>query len=214
MSISLDGSEIFKIILIGESGVGKTSIISQFVDHDFQREQRATTGGTFSTKSIKCSNGKILNYEIWDTAGQERYRAITTMFYKDSNAVILVYDITRNDSFDELKSYWIEQVKEKANNVILAIAANKYDLIESEKVDEDEARNFAKEINAIFATTSAKNRSGIDDLFLKIAKKYTGLDAELIEDENSNELSEIRDVMQNSVTLKKPSKKKAKKSCC
>ena len=214
MSISLDGSEIFKIILIGESGVGKTSIISQFVDHDFQREQRATTGGTFSTKSIKCSNGKILNYEIWDTAGQERYRAITTMFYKDSNAVILVYDITRNDSFNELKSYWIEQVKEKANNVILAIAANKYDLIESEKVDEDEARNFAKEVNAIFATTSAKNRSGIDDLFIKIAKKYTGLDAELIEDENSNELSEIRDVRQNSVSLKKPSKQKVKKSCC
>ena len=214
MTTCLDGSEIFKIILVGESGVGKTSIISQFVEHNFQESQGSTTGGTFSSKTVKCSNGKILNYEIWDTAGQEKYRSITTMFYKDSNAVILVYDITRADSFNELKTYWIEQVKEKADNVILGIAANKYDLIDNERVDEEDARNFAKEINAIFVTTSAKNSSGIDDLFIKIAKKYTGFDAELINDANSNELYEFRDIRKNSVRLNKNLHKNTKNKCC
>ena len=214
MTTCLDGSEIFKIILVGESGVGKTSIISQFVEHNFQESQGSTTGGTFSSKTVKCSNGKILNYEIWDTAGQERYRAITKMFYKDANAVILVYDITRNDSFVELKNYWIEQVKEKANNVILGVAANKYDLIDKENVDEDEARNFAKEIDAIFATTSAKSSSGIDDLFIQIAKKYTGCDAELIDDENINELSDFRDIRKNTILLTKESQNKMKGKCC
>ena len=107
-----EGIESFKVVLVGESGVGKTSIITQFIDQTFQEDQQSTTGGTFSTKSVICDNTKILKFEIWDTAGQERYRALTKMFYKDANAAVLVYDITRKDSFEELQNYWAQQIKE------------------------------------------------------------------------------------------------------
>ena len=97
--------ESFKVVLVGESGVGKTSIITQFIDQTFQEDIQSTTGGTFSTKSVVCDGGKILKFEIWDTAGQEKYRSLTTMFYKDANAAVMVYDVTRKDSYDEIKNY-------------------------------------------------------------------------------------------------------------
>jgi Ras-related protein Rab-22 len=165
----------FKVVLVGESGVGKTSIITKFIDETFQEDQQSTTGGTFSTKSVICDGGKILKFEIWDTAGQERYRALTKMFYKDANAAIMVYDITRKDSFEELKNYWSEQIKESSpEGIILVIAANKSDLFEHEAIDESIAREFAQQIGAFYIATSAKNSDGINNLFEEIAKKYTG----------------------------------------
>ena len=167
--------ESFKVVLVGESGVGKTSMITQFIDQIFQEDQQSTTGGTFSTKDVICDGSKILRFEIWDTAGQEKYRSLTTMFYKDANAAVMVYDVTRAESFEELKNYWAKQIKENSpENIILVIAANKSDLIEQEQVDEGEARNFAKELSAIFISTSAKSSEGINSLFEEIAKKYTG----------------------------------------
>ena len=167
--------ESFKVVLVGESGVGKTSMITQFIDQIFQEDQQSTTGGTFSTKDVICDRSKILRFEIWDTAGQEKYRSLTTMFYKDANAAVMVYDVTRAESFEELKNYWAKQIKENSpEKIILVIAANKSDLIEQEQVDEGEARNFAKELNAIFISTSAKSSEGINSLFEEIAKKYTG----------------------------------------
>ena len=167
--------ESFKVVLVGESGVGKTSIITQFIDQTFQEDIQSTTGGTFSTKSVVCDGGKVLKFEIWDTAGQEKYRSLTTMFYKDANAAVMVYDVTRKESFEELKNYWSGQIRDSSpENIILAIAGNKSDLIEHEVVDEGEARDFAKELGAIFVSTSAKNSEGINNLFEEIAKKYTG----------------------------------------
>ena len=208
--------ETLKIVLIGESGVGKTSIISQFIDQVFQDDQQSTIGGTFSTKTVKCGNGKILKLEIWDTAGQERYRSVTKMFYKDANAAILVYDITNPFSFEELQKYWILQVKESSpEDIILAVVANKSDLIENERVDEGEARKFAKDLNALFAQTSAKKTSGINDLFIEISKKYTGSDSATIIEEN-DEVEEYRKIRKESVKITKESQKKdtKKKGCC
>ena len=208
--------ETLKIVLIGESGVGKTSIISQFIDQIFQNDQQSTIGGTFSTKTIKCGNGKILKLEIWDTAGQERYRSVTKMFYKDANAAILVYDITNKFSFEELQKYWIEQVKESSpRNIILAIVANKSDLIEHEQVDEGEARQFAKDNDALFAVTSAKQTSTVESLFLDIAKKYTGTDSALTLEEK-DEIEEFRKIRKESVKITKETQKKEqkKKGCC
>ena len=97
------------------------------------------------------------------------------MYYKDAKAVILVYDITRVNTFEEIKNFWAKQSKEFCKeNIILIIAANKSDLIEREETDEEEVRNYAKEINAIFVSTSAKCNEGINELFEEIAKKYTG----------------------------------------
>ena len=134
--------EILKIVLIGESSVGKTTIISQFIDKIFLEELNITYGGSFSSKSVKCEDlNKTINLELWDTAGQERYRSVTKMFYKDADIVLLVYDITCKQSFEELKNYWMEQVIESSlKEAMLVIVANKSDLIEREQVEEEEAR--------------------------------------------------------------------------
>ena len=217
-----------KIVLIGEAGVGKTSIISQFTDQIFQEDLQASTGGTFCSKSLKLDNGKTIKFEIWDTAGQERYRSLTKLFYKDSNAAILVYDITRQDSFDEIKSYWAKQITNEATNskIILVIDANKSDLTEKEEVDESEARKFAEELGAIFCSTSAKSSIGINDLFFEIAKKFMGNnEIKVKKEKESNQLdekdAELDDEMFKKVDTKKITKEKTysenkatKKGCC
>ena len=218
--------EIFKVVLLGESGVGKTSIISQFVDQTYQEDLQTSTGGTFSSKTFIYGNNQLLKFEIWDTAGQERYRALTTIFYKEANAAILVYDITRVDSFEQLQEYWVKQIQESApENIITVICGNKSDLINQEKVDEEKAREYAKEIGALFCLTSAKNAYGINDLFIQIAKKYTG--EENINIKNDNDEDEgmynsmpAKNINQKreTVTLKKENnkdkKEKKKKKCC
>ena len=207
--------ESLKIVLIGESGVGKTSIISQFIDHVFQDDQQSTIGCTFSTKAIECNNGKILKFEIWDTAGQERYRSVTKMFYKDAAAVILVYDITNKYSFEQLQKYWVPQVLDNSpKNSILAMMANKSDLIEKEQVDEEEARNYAKEINALFVSTSAKNNFGVCDLFIDIAKKYSGADSanSIEENEDTDEYKKIRAESVKVMKLSQTTNKR--RNCC
>ena len=207
--------EILKIVLVGESGVGKTSIITQYIDNIFQKDQQSTIGGTFSTKTVKCGNGKILKLEIWDTAGQERYRSVTKLFYKDANAAILVYDITNKFSFEEIQNYWFGQVKDSApENIIIAIVANKLDLYENEQVDETIARKYAQDNNALFACTSAKNTSGIEDLFIEIAKIYSGSDSALTIQEK-DQAEEYKKIRKESVRItREEMKNNKKKGCC
>ena len=215
-----DNSQIeqFKVVLLGESGVGKTSIISQFTKSTFKDDFETSTGGSFSSKLFTYNDGKILKFEIWDTAGQERYRALTKMFYKETNAVILVYDITRKKSFEELQKYWIEQIKECApENIILAIVANKSDLCENEEVDEEIARSYAQELNALFCTTSAKSSFGINDLFLQIAKKHTGAENIKIKDDIDEEHQDKEEINKNGtmkITKEKTIKKGRRRKCC
>ena len=168
--------EYCKIILVGESGVGKTSIINQFTTHQFSRDIMSSTGGTFSTKTIEYDiNGKKtkIALEIWDTAGQERYRSMAKLFFNDAVCAIIVYDITNTKSFEEIKKYWVNEVKNNTSEkIIIYIVGNKDDLYLEEQVDEDEARNFAKEVNANFKTTSAMKGKNIDEIFYDIGKQY------------------------------------------
>ena len=212
----------FKVVLLGEAGVGKTSIISQFIDESFQEDIQSSTGGTYSSKTFVIGNKQLLDFEIWDTAGQERYRSLTTMYYKDANAAILVYDITLQKSFDEIKTYWANQVKEtSSNDIILVVCGNKSDLIKDEEVDEEKAREFANEIGALFFLTSAKNASGINDVFIQIAKKHTGNDNVRIKEKNEEIEEEENQKNENGDkqgTVKIDSnvnnKNEKKKKCC
>ena len=187
--------ESYKIVLIGESGVGKTSLISQLMDQTFQLDQQSTTGGTFSTKTALCDNSRILKLEIWDTAGQERYRSLTTMFYKDANAAVLVYDITRKDSFEQLEEYWTKQIKENSpSDIILAVCGNKSDLVEKEDVNEDTARKFAQSLGAIFVSTSAKSMEQVNNLFIQLVKLYTQCnEVKFIDEEDSTLYKQRKD---------------------
>ena len=186
----------------------------------FQLRDPSSSTGTFSSRTCIYGNNKFLKLDIWDTAGQEQYRSLTKLFYKDANVAILVYDITSKQSFDELKGYWANQVKESGPaDILLVICANKSDLINIEQVDEEEARNYAKEIGALFCLTSAKSADGISDLFLQIAQKHLGIDdVKLLKNNediplNKNDEKVEKDKKKGGVTLTNIQQKKKKKFC-
>ena len=111
-----DGAQTCKVVLLGESGVGKTCIIARFINNTFEENLIRTTGASYAGKTMTFDEyeGKSIKFEIWDTAGQEKYRSLTKIFYKDAGAAILVYDITRKESFEEIQKYWINQIKDFA----------------------------------------------------------------------------------------------------
>ena len=208
--------ESIKVVLIGESGVGKTSIISQFTKGVFNQDLMSTNGATFSTKKKEFKDlNKILSFEIWDTAGQEKYRSLAKMFFKDAAVALIVYDITSKKSFDEIKNYWMNLVKENGpKQIIMYIVGNKCDLSEKEVVNEDEVREYADKQNVSFYLTSAKNSIGIDELFDEIGKKYLSP-----EFNNSEEIIQ-RKMRKNEVTkvnkeaALQNNKNNNKKGCC
>ena len=136
-----------KIILVGDSGVGKTSIIGRFLDR-FSEKEKPTIGAAYSKKLQTIDNYSI-SFDIWDTAGQEQFRAVNVIFYKDASICIMVYDITKPESFENIKNFWYKTVKNNADeDIIIGLAGNKIDLFEEEKVDENEVKEFCNTINA------------------------------------------------------------------
>ena len=117
MADSQEGAITCKVVLIGESGVGKTSIISRYINNIFKSQLMATPGANFVTKNVIMEDdNQSIKFEIWDTAGQERYRSLAKVFYKNAAVCVLVYDITRKTSFNELKNYWYKEIKENAQS--------------------------------------------------------------------------------------------------
>ena len=171
MSID-DEIEEIKMILLGEAGCGKTSIISRYALDKYDSNYFTTYSNTFLTKSFE-HKGKKYNINIWDTVGQEKFRSLTKIFIKGSKICLLVYDITNKQSFIELK-YWLDQVKNVADkDAVFGMAGNKSDLIVKQQVDDNSALNFANENNLIFGLTSAaKNKSSVDELINKMLIKY------------------------------------------
>ena len=182
-NLTQEDVQICKVVLLGESSVGKTCIITRFIDDLFQTDVITTTGASYATKSIlyKDYHNKIIKFEIWDTAGQEKYRSLTQIFYKDATIAILVYDITSERSFEEMENYWYKQIKEFAPpNIIIGIAGNKFDLFNDEKIPEEKAKKFANEVGGIFRYTSAKESVGIQELFVLLGLKC--LDPKFVDD--------------------------------
>ena len=162
-----------KVILLGESGAGKTSIIKVFQMEKFNENIISTLCCNFISKSIEIENKKY-KLEIWDTAGQERFRSLNQLFVKNANIIILVYDISSKNSFLEL-SYWYNFINERLNNktFVLGLIGNKADLFETEEVTEEEGKRYASEINAYFSLISAKtDKKGIDSYFIQIVTMY------------------------------------------
>ena len=206
-----------KIVLLGDSGVGKTCLISRFISGQFDANVNSTNGASYASKKVEFPElGKSLVLDIWDTAGQEKYKSLTKFFYKDAAMVVLVYDITRRESFDNLKNFWYKEIKEYGEkDIVLGIAGNKSDLYDDEAVPEKEAREFADSIGAIFTLTSAQNNSGVNKLFENIGKKF--LDPNF--QEKVEEVKNIREAQQsvsldrNKIKPQSPEEKK-KKGCC
>ena len=169
--------EGIKITLIGNSGVGKTSIINQYIDQTFDEANAATIGANYSEKVI-TKNNKEYELNIWDTAGQEKFHSVGKHFYKDAYIVCLVYDITSQDSLEQLETIWYPDIKKYGEKyTILAVVGNKSDLYENDNLaDENQAKEFAQSINATFMLTSAKTGDGIEKLFDTLVDKFLSSD--------------------------------------
>lgn len=158
-----------KLVLIGDSNVGKTSIIDQFIDSKFG-ETKPSIGALHKLKTIKISNGEEVQLDIWDTAGQEKFKSIVPMYYKGSKGIIIVFDISSDDSFDGAKR-WIGDIEASYNSATLMLVGNKSDLGDLRSVSTEKAQSFAVSKNMLYLECSAKNNSNIDEIFKAIAEK-------------------------------------------
>ena len=177
-----------KVVLVGETGVGKTSIIHRYLYNEYDDNRITTSAAEYKNKVLKYPEyNKSISFDIWDTAGQEKYRSVTKNFYVNAAIGLMVYDIRVKDSFENIKTYWSEQLKEYGEeNIILAIAGNKSDLFEDQKVSEKEVKKFAESIGAIFELTSCKENIGINELFYECGKKYLEVNKLIGKDNKGN----------------------------
>jgi len=159
----------YKVVFLGESSVGKTSIVTRFVRSDFFEFQEPTIGAAFQTKSINLDDCTV-RMEFWDTAGQERYRSFAPLYYRAAKAAFIVYDITNADSLHNAKHWINELVKQGEPDCIIVLLGNKSDLT-NRQVDYEEVVTFAKENNIIFSEVSAKTGANIDNIMTNIAKE-------------------------------------------
>jgi Ras-related protein Rab-6A len=163
----------FKIVFLGDQGVGKTSIIKRFIFDNFDENNSATIGVDLISKNITVDN-KTVRLNLWDTAGQERFRCLIPGYIRDSNVAIAVYDITRKDTFNSLQG-WINDVKsQREDDVLLAIAGCKSDLDAKREVSTEEAKKFADEHKALFSEVSAKTGSNISNMFQQVVNQLLG----------------------------------------
>ena len=220
--------ENVKVVLLGEPGVGKTCIINRFSYDEFNERTVSSISAQFITKTIEFKDlKKSIKFEIWDTAGQEKFHSLAKIFYRDAKVICLVYDITLRDSFEKMKSFWYEQevLLNADGQPIFAVVGNKFDLYESREVNDDEALEFAKSIRAIFQYTSAKNSSGINELFFNIGNKCFNPDFNLLENESrerelyeKKKLDKERNKKENKgkekIKLDKENKEDNKSNCC
>lgn len=159
-----DYDYLFKIVLIGDSGVGKSNLLSRFTTNEFNINSKSTIGVEFATRTIEVS-GKKIKAQIWDTAGQERYRAITSAYYRGAVGALIVYDISKPSSYENCQ-HWLDELKENADaNVAIGLIGNKSDLDHMRAVPTDEARNFAQENQLLFTETSAMEGQNVDQAF-------------------------------------------------
>uniref|UniRef100_A0A8P0PD16 RAB31, member RAS onco family n=1 Tax=Canis lupus familiaris TaxID=9615 RepID=A0A8P0PD16_CANLF len=158
-----------------DTGVGKSSIVCRFVQDHFDHNISPTIGASFMTKTVPCGN-ELHKFLIWDTAGQERFHSLAPMYYRGSAAAVIVYDITKQDSFHTLKK-WVKELKEHGpENIVMAIAGNKCDLSDIREVPLKDAKEYAESIGAVVVETSAKNAINIEELFQGISRQIPPLD--------------------------------------
>ncbi|WLF79349.1 GTPase Ypt5 [Lodderomyces elongisporus] len=169
----------FKLVLLGESAVGKSSIVHRFVKNTFDDMRESTIGAAFLTQSITIPETETtVKFEIWDTAGQERYKSLAPMYYRNANAALCVYDITSSSSFTKAQD-WISELRKQApEGIVIALVGNKTDLEEEREVNQDEVEEYvtglsnggAPEAKIITAECSAKSGDGVIEIFDKIAR--------------------------------------------
>ena len=204
---------IFKIVLIGDSGVGKTNILSRYINNEFSLATQSTVGVEFGSKIIK-KNGKVIKLQIWDTAGQERYKSITSAYYKGSKGAFVVYDITRKSTYDNIDK-WIGELKTNGSeDVLIMLVGNKSDLEEKREVITEEVEKKAQEQKLAFCETSALNGKNVEYAFENLINEIL----KKVEKEKINGAKQLSE--SKAITLETADRKlnekdsKKKKKCC
>ncbi|MED6181913.1 Ras- protein raba3 [Stylosanthes scabra] len=161
---------VFKVVVIGDSAVGKTQILSRFAKNEFCFDSKSTIGVEFQTRAVTIS-GKLIKAQIWDTAGQERYRAVTSAYYRGALGAMVVYDITKRQSFDHV-ARWIEELRAHAHtSIVITLIGNKADLLDRRAVRTEDAVEFAEDQGLFFSETSALTGENVETAFFKILQQ-------------------------------------------
>ncbi|KAH0788777.1 small GTP-binding protein [Histomonas meleagridis] len=200
--MSIEGNAV-KLVLLGDSGVGKTSIVTQYVSGSAPENVNPTIGAAFVTKDVNI-DGQQLELLIWDTAGQEVYRGLAPMYYRSALIAIIVFDVTKAESFDSV-SYWIRELKTNVEeNIVILVCGNKTDLEDKRVIEFQSASSMASENGALYAETSASTGSGVDRMFQMAINNLLQNKGNVINDGKPN----------GGVNLKDDTGKQGKKKCC
>ena len=207
---------LYKKVKIGDSGVGKSNILSRYVRDEFSIDTKATVGVEFGSKIISINNQQI-KMQIWDTAGQEKYKSVSSIYYKGAKGALLVYDISRKETFNNLNR-WVNEIKNNSDeNINILLIGNKCDLEEGRQISQEEAFEKAKEINAGFLEVSALQAVNIEKAFKYLIQQIYSKNNNRIDEkkntlkENNNDYININNDVENSENEKNNGKKKKKK---
>ena len=197
-----------KVVFLGDKNVGKTTIINQYINNRFLVNVESTFSACFYQKSLNV-NGTKINFDIWDTAGEEAYRSLTKIFLNKAKICVLVYDITKEKTFDDIKNVWYNLILEHLDKeeIIFVLVGNKNDLIDQQIISAQEANLYAKKINAIFEELNALNNEKINNLMEKIAKIF-------IKKQEKINLSMERSIIISDKLYDNDNDKKGHKKCC
>ena len=198
-----------KVVLVGDSGVGKTNIMSKYLKNEFREDSKATVGVEFGSKQFNIQ-GHQIKAQIWDTAGQERYKAITSAYYKGAKGAFIVYDITRKNTFDSVNR-WVSDISAAADKKItLLLIGNKSDLEDQRQVNKEQGEEKAKELGLAFMETSACSGENLEKAFqLMINEVYKKCQEDIAGETEENAVEPGKDI-----TLDKAKGKPEKKKCC
>jgi small GTP-binding protein len=208
----VDYNEEVKVVIVGESGVGKSNIINRYNGGQFNPNSVPNNSSFFMSKNLKFGE-KIYRINLWDTAGQEKYHSLTKIFLNEAKIAFIIYAINDKASYEKI-DFWYNLVKESCGNIVIAIIGNKKDLYEEEQVNEEDAIKKAKSLNATFGLTSAlEDDTGFDEVINKVLKKYIEDQGESTENQvfSSNIKLSLRDTIKS--TKSEDSSKKKKKLC-
>ena len=211
MTEKKDYDYLFKILILGDSFVGKTNILKRFIHNEFDSTTKETVGVEFDSKNYNFGE-KTIKAQIWDTAGQERYRSVTKAYYKGAKGALLVYDISRRITFENIDNWLIDLRTNGDKDILIILIGNKSDLNSKREVSKDEAENKAEQYNIAFLETSAKNGDNIDKAFGELVEQVynankTSIEKNDVKVEGNNE---------DGISLQKDDvdEQKKNKGCC
>eukprot|EP00474_Spongospora_subterranea_P008712 CRZ09170.1 hypothetical protein [Spongospora subterranea] len=170
VSVKRDYDYLFKLVLIGDSGVGKSCLLLRFADDSFTDSYISTIGVDFRFRTVNIDN-KMVKLQIWDTAGQERFRTITSAYYRGAHGIIMVYDVTNAASFEHVEEWLLEVNRHASASTIKLLIGNKADLVPQKAVPDETSKAFAENLGISLLETSAKNSTNVESAFLTMARE-------------------------------------------